>query len=283
MRKLWKPDKDILMYALLLFIAATVGLSLSATFFFQYKRSSWLITLNAIAAGIVAIYIIYGYLRIALRYIKRLKRRGSLIRQYIEEPDVRYIVNYSGSAAYGILFGLYEYSLTFVEHSYFFLAVSVVYILIGMTKIYLITRYYRIKQHQVNIYRVLAIFFFIISIAVMGITVLVYHHEGGFRHRALVLYVLAGYSVFTLFTTTYSTVKSKQNDNLAMLSLLRVKHVNLLYTIFTLTVSIQAAFFSDFEKQQEMNLFVGCVVSALILLYAGYMVYKIVKLKKKTQ
>ena len=237
MRKLLKPTKDILLYALLLFIAATVGLSLTVTFFYHQNRI-WLLVLNAIAVGVVAIYIIYGYLRIGILYIKWLKKRGSLIRQYIEEPDVRYIINYSGSAAYGILFGLFEYSLSYVERSNFLLGVSVVYILIGMAKIYLITRYYRIKQQRLNVYRLLSILFFIISLAVLGITILIYHHEGGFTHRALVIYVLAGYSVFTFFTTLYSTLKSKKNDNLAMLSLLRVKHVNLMYTVFTLTVAM---------------------------------------------
>ena len=281
MRKLLKPTKDMLLYALLIFIAATAGLSFASNFLYD-KKLFWLFVTIAAAIEIFALYIAYGYIRIAVRYLKHLKHHGSLIRQYFENSDVRYIVNYSCSAAYDILFGLYEYSLTYVERTTFFLAISVVYILVGMAKIYLITRYYRIKEHRMNVYRLLSIFFYVISLAVLGITVLVYHHKGGFTHRELVFYVLAAYSVITAFTTIYSTLTSKKRENEAMLSLLRVKHVNMMYSVFTLTVSMLTAYFSSIEWYQEISLIVGCLASVMILAYAVFMTVKVVKLKKKT-
>ena len=270
MRRILKPGSATLLYALMLLIVVMTASSLAISF--SHEGSRLVVIVIAAAVSILLIgYLIYGYVRLATLFVRECRSRGRVVKLYFTDRDTRTIVNSSFSAFYDIAFSLYCYVLTLAERSLFLLSISVIYLLFGIAKLYIIRNYSRIPRIRAKVCRLLGIFFLVIGTAVAGIGQLIFLQEGGFTKRGLMIYVVAAYTLGVIVTTVMSTVKSYRDRNESWLALLRVKHVNVLYSVFTLTVSMMAAFAEDINSQQTMNLIVGTVTSALIIGYAVFM------------
>ena len=253
-----------------IFIAAIISLSFIVVLFDVHFR-------NGISVAVVAflslftLYLIYGYTLLIVGFVRDTRRSGSVILRYIESSDLRNIVNNTSSAFYAIIFGMYEYALFYVERSKFFLCVAILYIMIGVAKLYLVRHYGEIDKNRGKISAVLAAVFILISFALTGITVLVSVEKGGFSHRGLTIYVVAVYSFFVFVNTIISTVRFVRRRQFVNLTFLRVRQVNAMYSVYTLTVSMLTAFSTNKEFNVIVNKSVGFTAAGLIFCYAVYM------------
>lgn len=209
-------------------------------------------------------YIGFGYLYIFIKYIKERKKEGSLLYQYRNDNIFRVTVANSVSAIYAFLYAIFSHIMMYLTNSYFYLFIEVVYIAIGLMKIYLILHVTNFNEKKKKIDIFINIFLVSMSILMFLCAILIYTNRGTFEKYSILVYAYALYAFYSLISAIISFVKARRGNNQIRQRFFIVKFACAIFSMYVLMVSLLNQFSNTDPSRYE--LIGGIALGAVIFL-----------------
>ena len=251
MLKYIKYTNRTIMIHTIMFIIISMILSSISFFSSDESRLPILITFSIILF-IYFLYISIGYIYIFSKYLSLRKKEGSLILQFKNDNIFRVTVSNSLSAIYSFLYAIFSHLMMYFTNSYFYLFVEVVYIAIGLMKIYLILHVNNFNDKKRKIDACILSFLFSMSVLMFLCAILIYTDRGTFNKYSFMVYAYALYAFYSLISAIVSFIKARRLRNQIRQRFFIVKLGCALFSMYVLMVSLLNQFSNSDPSKYEL-------------------------------
>lgn len=241
-------------------------------------------------------YVLWGLSATALTYfvysivvlVPKIKNNCiTILRKYkfttamLDSFGFRTIVFSIFSFVLNIAYVVFQGVFAIVTGSAWYFSITAYYLTLSLMKgniFHSLTRY-NTPQKSMRAYRYCGIMFIVLTLAMLGMIVLIYTSNMYFEYAGMMIYVVAAYTFYNLTMSIINIFKARKQDDLYVQSIRNINLVTSLVSIFVLQVAMFQAF-SPINNTSFANGLTGACISLLVLALGIFMINKSNKLLK---
>ena len=214
--------------------------------------------------------------------IRRLLEKNKIINRLINDYYFKTVIFSSFSFLFGIAYAIFNIFVAGLSHSLWCGALACFYMLLIFLRGYLILDIRKIHkttwndEKQKNVYeakkyRLCGIIFIVMTLCLSAMITLIVKEEKTFEYPLIIVYVIAGYTLFRIGVSIYNYIKASRYDNFTIRSL---RCINLV-TALSSFLSLQSIALNNFSKNVNIpiaNALTGGVICLFIVVLGVFMV-----------
>lgn len=206
-----------------------------------------------------------------ITWLEKYKFTNTLLKNYGYRTIVFSVFSFIFNSAYMAFLIV----IAVLNHSYWYFAVGIYYLVLCLTKGYIfLQKYkYKTKSKQIETFRRCGVMFILLTQALIGISTLIFFTKYQINYTGLSIYVVATYTFYRLTLAIYNFFKAKRQNDLYIEAFRNINLASALVSLFVLQVALIQAF-SPNNSETIFNALTGACVSIIILSIGIYMIKK---------
>lgn len=214
--------------------------------------------------------------------IRKVLEKNKIIYILLNNYNVRTIIFSVVSLIGGMLYTIFNIILSSISESLWYGAIICYYLLLVFLRSYLIFDNMRKTKkgfsskweeqiYEIKKYRLCGILFMIVTIILSAMIYLIVNESKVFQHHILIVYIIAGFTLFRIGIAIYNYIKVKRNDRYLIRSLRCINLVTALVSI----LSFQSIALTNFSQNLNINItnaITGLIICITIIFLSLFMI-----------
>lgn len=222
---------------------------------------------------------------------KTLIEHNSFLTKYTTDYRYRTIVVAVGGLFFNILFAIVNGFFAIMYSSAWLGSLSAYYLVLSFMRFGVVeyiemprTRK-KIKDvdfKELSVYHKVGFMFILMTIALVGMLIMMIIAEQSKTYPSFVIYVIALYTFIKVGLSIYHIIKAKNSNSYLVKTLRNISHADALVSLVSLQVTMIITFggIDDYRKMLVLNILSGTVVLGVILIMGIIMIYESRNIKK---
>lgn len=222
---------------------------------------------------------------------KTLIEHNSFLTKYTTDYRYRTIVVAVGGLFFNILFAIVNGFFAIMYSSAWLGSLSAYYLVLSFMRFGVVeyiemprTRK-KIKDvdfKELSVYHKVGFMFILMTIALVGMLIMMIIAEQSKTYPSFVIYVIALYTFIKVGLSIYHIIKAKSSNSYLVKTLRNISHADALVSLVSLQVTMIITFggIDDYRKMLVLNILSGTVVLGVILIMGIIMIYESRNIKK---
>lgn len=203
----------------------------------------------------------------AARPLERLRAAlpaNPLVDRIVSDADFRTRLSFSASSVLRVVWAAFNAIMGVTLQSAWYVTLAVYYLFLSIMRGSLV-RHLRGGEGEAVTQRTVGIMLVVTTVALVGMTVLLNSHEGGFAYEGYLIYAMAAWTFYTLISCVARFVRVWRSEGAGLFhsSAYAVRLAEALVSMFALEVAMLAAFSTP--EQETFNMVTINVTGAAIL------------------
>lgn len=193
--------------------------------------------------------------------------------------DVPYRIRISLYVSFiiNLVFALVKLISGIVYHSVWFGAAAAYYMTLCLIRALLVVYvgkhdFGKDKKYEYRIYRRCGILILILNLALVGVVIQMIRKGQGYRYPGMLIYIAAMFTFYAVILAVFNLLKYRKYDSPVISAVKAINFTTAAVSILSLQTAMLAEFGGDFKFVKFMNSTTGCIVCAVILGTAFYMI-----------
>lgn len=224
------------------------------------------------------------------RKAKAVKQENKYISLYTSDAGLRVKLSLYGSLAMNCAYALMQLWLGFVNHSVWFYALSGYYVLLGVTRFFLLkearkNRFGQDKGREYRLYRLCGVLLAVMNLVLGAIVFYIVVQNRGFRYHPILTIAMAAYTFFSFTLAIVNMVRYRKYESPVMSAAKAVNFAAALVSMLSLETAMLTAFGQEQDAffRQVMTAGTGFAVVLAVLVMAVYMIARATREIRKSK